>query len=128
MQSNCISVEPLETEFGRKRQINQSSCNKDFTCLSGYCPSFVTLYGATPRRKGRTEQAAVGRDDLFAALPVPPVADATVEPYNIVVGGIGGGGVLTIGAPDGRFGRAALAAGGGPVERDEARAVAVTRT
>ena len=98
VQSNCISVEPLETEFGRKRQINQSSCNKDFTCVSGYCPSFVTLYGATPRRKGRTAEAAVGRADLFSALPTPPVADSAVEPYNIVVGGIGGGGVLTIGA------------------------------
>ena len=53
VQSNCISVEPLETEFGRKRQINQSTCNKDFTCVDGYCPSFVTLYGATPRRTGQ---------------------------------------------------------------------------
>jgi indolepyruvate ferredoxin oxidoreductase len=94
VQSNCISVEPLETDLGRKRLINQSTCNKDFSCVDGYCPSFVTLYGATPRRRGRTGAAASA--DLFATLPRPTVADCS-QPYNIVVGGIGGGGVLTIG-------------------------------
>ncbi|WP_448628204.1 indolepyruvate ferredoxin oxidoreductase family protein [Geodermatophilus sp. URMC 64] len=95
VQSNCISVEPLDTDLGRKRRINQSTCNKDFTCVTGYCPSFVTLYGATPRRRGKAD---VGdRGDLFAALPTPPVAGDT-GPYNILVGGIGGGGVLTVGA------------------------------
>ena len=69
VQSNCISVEPLETDLGRKRLINQSTCNKDFSCVDGYCPSFVTLYGATPRRRGKTGAAAAG--DLFAALPAP---------------------------------------------------------
>ena len=91
VQSNCISVEPLETDLGRKRAINQSSCNKDFSCLNGYCPSFVTLYGATPRKRGGTEVAP------DVELPAPAVADAT-ESYNILVGGIGGGGVLTVGA------------------------------
>jgi indolepyruvate ferredoxin oxidoreductase len=90
--SNCISVEPLETDFGRKRTINQSTCNKDFSCLNGYCPSFVTLRGATPRRRA----AAVG-NRATSDLPTAAVAEAR-RPYNIVVGGIGGGGVLTIGA------------------------------
>ena len=100
VQSNCISVEPLETEFGRKREINQSTCNKDFTCVDGYCPSFVTLYGATPRRAGQdpAARASAARGDAFARLPDPAVAPCADEPYNILVGGIGGGGVLTIGA------------------------------
>ncbi|MGD9701559.1 MAG: indolepyruvate ferredoxin oxidoreductase family protein [Acidimicrobiia bacterium] len=97
VQSNCISVEPLDTDLGRKRTINQSSCNKDFTCLSGYCPSFVTLYGATPRKKGSAAAGAPSGTDLFESLPTPGVA-SSAEPYNIVIGGIGGGGVLTIGA------------------------------
>jgi indolepyruvate ferredoxin oxidoreductase len=95
VQSNCISVEPLDTDLGRKRQINQSTCNKDFTCVTGYCPSFVTLYGATPRRRGRAEVA--GRAELLTALPEPPVAGGAA-PYNVLIGGIGGGGVLTVGA------------------------------
>ena len=52
VQSNCISIEPVETELGRKRRINQSSCNKDFSCLKGYCPCFVTLRGARLRKQG----------------------------------------------------------------------------
>jgi len=97
--SNCISVEPLETPLGRKRRIDQSSCNKDFSCVDGYCPSFVTLYGATPRV--RTVVPTGGLE----ALPEPPAATAPSEltdTYNVVVGGIGGSGVLTIGAIVGR--------------------------
>ena len=97
--SNCISVEPLETSLGRKRRIDQSSCNKDFSCVDGYCPSFVTLYGATPR----VRQVA-GIDSLGAEppLPEPALAGENQPTYDIVVGGIGGSGVLTIGAIIGR--------------------------
>jgi indolepyruvate ferredoxin oxidoreductase len=97
--SNCISVEPLETSLGRKRRIDQSSCNKDFSCVDGYCPSFVTLYGATPR-----VQQVSGIESLGAEPPLPePVLAGENQPtYDIVVGGIGGSGVLTIGAIIGR--------------------------
>ena len=94
--SNCISVEPVETTLGRKRRIDQSSCNKDFSCVDGYCPSFVTVYGATPRSRNLTDLSALDGIDL----PDPTVMDK--ETYNIVVGGIGGSGVLTIGAILGR--------------------------
>jgi indolepyruvate ferredoxin oxidoreductase len=96
VQSNCISIEPVETAFGRKRRINQSSCNKDFSCLKGYCPSFVTLRGAKLRKPGLSA-AADGADGLLAALPPPPVADAS-RPVNVLVVGIGGSGVVTLGA------------------------------
>ena len=66
VQSNCISVEPLETDLGRKRLINQSTCNKDFSCVDGYCPSFVTLYGATPRATGQ-DRGSGGRGSLRRA-------------------------------------------------------------
>ena len=93
-KSNCVSIEPLETRYGRKRRINQSSCNKDLSCVNGFCPSFVTLTGARIRR------ARAGGDALpalLAALPEPdrPELDA---PYDILVTGIGGTGVVTIGA------------------------------
>ncbi len=94
--SNCLSVEPLETEFGRKRRINQSSCNKDFSCLNGFCPSFVTIEGAAVRRSSPTHDS--GRlGALFAKLPAPtpPVLET---PCNIVITGIGGTGVVTVGA------------------------------
>lgn len=91
VQSNCISVEPLETEFGRKRQINQSSCNKDFSCVKGFCPSFVTVHGGT-RRKRR----AVEHSDVEIPLPqIPVVGD---RPWNVAIAGVGGTGILTIGA------------------------------
>ena len=96
VQSNCISVEPLETELGRKRKINQSSCNKDFTCVDGYCPSFVTVYDAEPRKRGKV-QAGARELGVLASLPTPEPAPSD-EPCNIVIGGIGGGGVLTVGA------------------------------
>ena len=90
VQSNCVSILPLETPFGRKRTIDQSSCNKDYSCLKGFCPSFVTLEGAKVRKAERAELA-------IPALPEPalPPIDGT---YNIVVTGVGGTGVVTIGA------------------------------
>lgn len=100
--SNCMSVVPLETEFGRKRRIDQSACNKDFSCLNGFCPSFVTVEGASVRRSkaGRApapSAAPVAQDDPFADLPVPETAKSD-EPYDILVAGVGGTGVITISA------------------------------
>ena len=92
VQSNCISVEPLETEFGRKRAINQSNCNKDYSCVKGFCPSFVTIEGGTLRKR-----APVSLGDL-GEIPEPSSRPGLDKPYNIAVGGVGGTGVLTIGA------------------------------
>lgn len=90
VKSNCLSVEPIETAFGTKRRINQSSCNKDESCLNGYCPSLVTIEGAKPRR-------ATGAAGTFDATTLPePVMPAAHG--RILVGGIGGTGVVTIGA------------------------------
>ena len=91
VKSNCVSVQPKETEFGRKRMIDQSACNKDFSCTDGFCPSFVTVAGAKPRKR------------VKAALTPPPVVepalpDLTENPYSIVVTGVGGTGVVTIAA------------------------------
>ena len=91
VKSNCVSVAPLETEFGRKRTIDQSSCNKDYSCVNGFCPSFVTVEGGSLRKP---KKAAAGE---FPALPDPTPASAA-EPYGILVTGIGGTGVVTIGA------------------------------
>ncbi|KIL98604.1 Indolepyruvate ferredoxin oxidoreductase alpha and beta subunits [Paramagnetospirillum magnetotacticum MS-1] len=89
VQSNCVAVVPVETEWGRKRAIDQSSCNKDFSCVKGFCPSFVSVKGAQIRR-------ARGRGDAdISALP-PPVLPASTEPYGIIVTGIGGTGVVTV--------------------------------
>ncbi len=92
--SNCVSVQPLDTEFGRKRQIDQSNCNKDYSCVEGFCPSFVTVHGGTPKR---VKTSAVDSGQLFADLPLPS-ASTLEKPYNILVTGIGGTGVITIGA------------------------------
>jgi indolepyruvate ferredoxin oxidoreductase len=92
VQSNCISVEPLETEMGRKRTINQSTCNKDYSCLKGFCPSFVTVDGGKLRRR-----APAGVGDI-GDLPEPASRPSLDRPYNVAVGGVGGTGVLTIGA------------------------------
>ena len=94
VESNCLSVEPLETEFGTKRQINQSSCNKDFSCLNGFCPSFVTLEGATRRKNSGIE---IDIAALAAGLPSPDVP-ALDRPYEILITGVGGTGVITVGA------------------------------
>ena len=96
VQSNCISIQPLETEFGRKRKIDQSTCNKDYSCLKGFCPSFVTVTGAkiAVRSGGDTERLK----RLIAELPEPSVTALDERGYNILIGGVGGTGVLTIGA------------------------------
>jgi indolepyruvate ferredoxin oxidoreductase len=95
-KSNCVSVQPLETELGRKRKIDQSSCNKDYSCLKGFCPSFVSVHGGRLRKaeSGRTESQL---ETLFAQLPVP-LMPAVRDTYNILLTGIGGTGVLTVGA------------------------------
>ena len=92
VQSNCVSVEPLETEFGRKRKINQSSCNKDYSCVNGFCPSFVTVTGGQLHR-----QAAHVAPDV-TSLPTPVLPTLEERPWNVLVTGVGGTGVLTIGA------------------------------
>jgi len=92
-QSNCLSVVPVETEFGRKRAIDQSSCNKDYSCLKGFCPSFVTVEGGTLRKR---EAGELGEGGL-PPLPEPKLP-AVAEPYGILVTGVGGTGVVTIGA------------------------------
>ena len=92
VKSNCVSVLPVETEFGRKRAIDQSNCNKDYSCVNGFCPSFVTVHGGSVRkRKGSKAEG------LFDGLPLP-VLPALDQPWNILVTGIGGTGVVTIGA------------------------------
>ena len=90
VQSNCVSLVPKETELGRKRAIDQSSCNKDFSCVNGFCPSFVSLEGAVVRKEATTELT-------LPDLPMPklPVIDGT---WNVVITGVGGTGVVTIGA------------------------------
>lgn len=95
MQSNCLSVVPIETEFGRKRAIDQSTCNKDYSCVKGYCPSFVEVSGAPLARRSFDGAALAER---VAKLPVPPVLDVSHSPCALIVAGIGGTGVLTVGA------------------------------
>ncbi|MBI1209791.1 MAG: indolepyruvate ferredoxin oxidoreductase family protein [Azospirillum sp.] len=92
-KSNCLSVVPVDTEFGRKRRIDQSSCNKDFSCIKGFCPSFVTVLGGALRKPRAAEPLAAGTEDL--AEPALPTLE---RPYGIYVTGVGGTGVVTIGA------------------------------
>lgn len=91
-KSHCLSVEPLETEFGRKRTINQSSCNKDYSCLKGFCPSFVTVEGGRLRKP----RALAQRDAIDQGLPAPR-ADGLAGHYGVFIAGVGGTGVVTIG-------------------------------
>lgn len=91
-KSNCLSIEPHQTELGRKRRINQATCNKDFSCVQGFCPSFVTVHGGKLRRR-----SGVAADLLDADLP-EPVIPALDEARGLIVTGIGGTGVITIGA------------------------------
>ncbi|WP_411849430.1 indolepyruvate ferredoxin oxidoreductase family protein [Stenotrophomonas sp. LGBM10] len=92
-KSFCVSVLPKETEFGRKRDIDQSNCNKDYSCTTGFCPSFVTVHGGKPRKGARSE-----RSDLLATLPAPTFRTTLEQPWNILITGVGGTGVVTIGA------------------------------
>ncbi|MCF4124180.1 indolepyruvate ferredoxin oxidoreductase family protein [Methylobacterium sp. SyP6R] len=96
VQSNCVAVQPVETEFGRKRRIDQSGCNKDFSCVKGFCPSFVTVHGAKPR--SRPPGVPVTTDAApDAGLPEPAIPEIAGT-YNLIVTGVGGTGVVTIGA------------------------------
>ncbi len=98
VQSNCVSIVPLETEFGRKRQIDQSTCNKDYSCVKGFCPSFVNVIGGKPRKSAAdAPKAGDGLPAVFEVLPDPELPGLD-EPYGILVTGIGGTGVVTIGA------------------------------
>ena len=94
LESNCLSVEPKKTEFGTKRQINQSTCNKDYSCLNGFCPSFVTVEGGMRRTKSG---AGLDIDAMVQGLPLPDLP-ALTTPYNLLVTGVGGTGVVTVGA------------------------------
>ncbi|CAN0653931.1 indolepyruvate ferredoxin oxidoreductase [Nitratireductor aquimarinus] len=94
VESNCLSVEPLETEFGTKRKINQSSCNKDFSCVNGFCPSFVTVEGATRKKRSGME---FDLTRLAGDLPDPEPA-ALDRPFDLMITGVGGTGVVTVGA------------------------------
>jgi indolepyruvate ferredoxin oxidoreductase len=100
VKSNCISVEPLETELGRKRKINQSACNKDYSCVNGFCPSFVTVEGGALKKPGKAKIEAnpkAGADaTAFPDFPAPAIP-SVVKPFNLLVTGIGGTGVITIG-------------------------------
>jgi indolepyruvate ferredoxin oxidoreductase len=115
VQSNCLSVEPLETELGRKRTINQSTCNKDTSCLKGFCPSFVTVEGGTFKKKSSTTSTTINPASL-SALP-EPVLPTITEPWGTVVAGVGGTGVITIGQ---LLGMAAHMEGKGIVTQDSA--------
>ena len=114
VQSNCLSVEPLETEFGRKRTINQSTCNKDFSCTRGFCPSFVTVEGGQLKKKAKG--AAAPTPASLGALP-DPVLPSAAQAWGIVVAGVGGTGVITIGQ---LLGVAAHLEGKGIVTQDAA--------
>ena len=91
IQSNCLSVIPIETELGRKRLIDQSACNKDYSCLKGFCPSFITVTGGNLKKPSPN----LGQDKR-PALPEPRLPEISHQPWNVVVTGIGGTGVLTV--------------------------------
>ncbi len=117
VQSNCLSVEPLETDFGRKRQINQSTCNKDFSCVKGFCPSFITVEGGQLRKKAKDKAPSPFE---LGALPEPePLAfdAASGQVWGIIVAGVGGTGIITIGQ---LLGMAAHIEGKGIVTQDAA--------
>lgn len=94
VESNCLSVEPLETKFGTKRKINLSNCNKDFSCLNGFCPSFVTVEGGERRKKGAADLDVAS---MLSGLPAPTLPSLT-QPFDLLVTGVGGTGVVTVGA------------------------------
>ncbi len=113
VQSNCLSVEPLETEFGRKRTINQNTCNKDTSCLKGFCPSFVTVEGGQLKKKAKGV-SRIALPDIELPLPTLP---PTQHAWGTVVAGVGGTGVITIGQ---LLGMAAHIEGKGIVTQDSA--------
>src|SRR5690606_11063878 len=91
VQSNCVSILPVETEFGRKRKIDQASCNKDMSCVDGFCPSFVVVEGGQLRK----QSGLVDRDRVAA---LPEVDIDTPATYNVLITGVGGTGVVTVGS------------------------------
>lgn len=93
--SNCMSIEPLETELGRKRRINQASCNKDYSCVEGFCPSFVTVHGGKLRRGSAATKEA--RAVVWTSVLPDPTIDTLHRTHNVLISGIGGTGVVTIG-------------------------------
>ena len=117
VQSNCMSVEPLETEFGRKRQINQSTCNKDFSCVKGFCPSFVTVEGGELKKKAKGDKKLSPFEGGTLPEPAIPVLGTDHPVWGIVVAGVGGTGIITIGQ---LLGMAAHIEGKGIVTQDAA--------
>jgi len=97
VKSNCVAVVPLETPLGTKRAIDQSACNKDFSCLNGFCPSFVTVHGAKVRKADTTQVADSGIVNMLAGLPEPRLP-ALDRPFTMLVTGVGGTGVVTLSA------------------------------
>jgi indolepyruvate ferredoxin oxidoreductase len=96
VKSNCVAVSPLETELGTKRTIDQSQCNKDFSCLNGFCPSFVTVHGAKVK-KARRPVGETGVTAMLASLPEPTLPKLD-HPFTMLVTGVGGTGVVTVSA------------------------------
>ncbi len=94
VKSNCVSIQPVETEFGRKRRIDQSSCNKDFSCLNGFCPSFVTVHGARMRKA----EGIAGGIDPLEGVPEPQEFPLDSDGWASIIDGVGGTGVVTVGA------------------------------
>ncbi|MGB0866881.1 MAG: indolepyruvate ferredoxin oxidoreductase family protein [Granulosicoccaceae bacterium] len=94
VESNCLSIEPRETPLGRKRQVNLSNCNKDFSCVNGFCPSFVTVEGGERRRGEGVEQDFIALADALALPETPDIQN----PYDLLITGVGGTGVVTVGA------------------------------
>ena len=97
-KSFCVSVLPKDTEFGRKREIDQSNCNKDYSCVEGFCPSFVTVHGGKPRKGQPAGKQGASAAVRLASLPAPGFRSDLSQPWNILITGVGGTGVVTIGA------------------------------
>ena len=95
VQSNCVAISPVETNFGRKRQIDQNMCNKDYSCVKGFCPSFVTVHGGELAKPEQPETSA--DNQTFEVLPDPVLPDISARPWSMIITGIGGTGVVTIG-------------------------------
>ena len=98
VQSNCVSVQPLDTDYGHKRIIDQSSCNKDYSCADGFCPSFVTVVGGGLRKGKGIDPATNALPRTLRVLPEPDKPDLTAGNHGILIAGVGGTGVVTIGA------------------------------